>query len=407
MPETELLHPPYQSYRVQPDSRKAGLEWLLGGLEAAGCRILERPRPARAPFPIVLELPVTGERIGVLAYLFNATARKTRNRPADEARFQVKYEEKRAKDDDNWHDLLIDPTGLWVTLFAGIDVERGMLVAADPLMHNPTRFFISVEYKVADAERAATLGWHWWERDKRSRGEPIEVLVGCGRERLLDLVLFERAAQGLSPGHRGLLADDWGERGPIATALREAAALLQGTAKEREPVPGLLEELAVDRDQLLEIIQRAPRLLTAVRGWVAEHHLAVQLSRHSEVAEVSQLESDGSPDLRVALRADAGPERSIHVECKNVLRRPGPGGVPRVDFQRTRAAKGDPCSRYYKAEEFHVVAACLHPLTRDWEFRFKATSEIQAHPRCEGRLHDRLLVDESWSTDLVAALARA
>ena len=37
--------------------------------------------------------------------------------------------------------------------------------------------------------------------------EPIEVLVGGAKGRFLDLVLFERAAKGLSPGDRQLLAE--------------------------------------------------------------------------------------------------------------------------------------------------------------------------------------------------------
>ncbi len=68
------------------------------------------------------------------------------------------------------------------------------------------------------------------------------------------------------------------------------------------------------------------------------------------------------------------------------------GGEPKLDFQRTRAAKSDPCSRYYMPSDFSVVAACLHPVTEKWEFSFAVTRELPAHGTCAGRIDSNVRV---------------
>jgi hypothetical protein len=47
--------------------------------------------------------------------------------------------------------------------------------------------------------------------------------------------------------------------------------------------------------------------------------------------------------------------KRLTVECKNVAREPDRDRIPK----RTRAAMGNPCSRYYEPTDFDVVAACL------------------------------------------------
>jgi hypothetical protein len=89
---------------------------------------------------------------------------------------------------------------------------------------------------------------------------------------------------------------------------------------------------------------------------------------------------------------------AVLIERKNVLRVLR-GGFPRLDFQRTRASKSDPCSRYYRPRDFHVVAACLHAVTEQWEYRFMPTSKLQPHHKCPGRLHNTLSIDEKWHSD--------
>ena len=100
--------------------------------------------------------------------------------------------------DGKLHRLWRDPFGLYTTLFVGINPEAGFFVAADPVIHSPTRFFISVEFKEAHAQAILKEGWHAWEREKLAPhpSEPaFEVLVGARKERFLDLVRFERLAE--------------------------------------------------------------------------------------------------------------------------------------------------------------------------------------------------------------------
>ena len=152
-----------------------------------------------------------------------STSRTVKHRPDDEARFQLKYGSKNGQ----YHWLFLDETRQWITMLAGIDVEQGVIVSCDPIIHNPTLMFISIEYKDAEADRSRRRGWHTWQRektlanrrDRRKPSDPVEVLVGCTQDRLLDLVLFERAARGLSPGHRMLVAEQWAEQRPIGPAM--------------------------------------------------------------------------------------------------------------------------------------------------------------------------------------------
>jgi len=359
------------------------VDFFTRGLDKAGCTILHEPDPGTAPFRIVFETPWQ-ERIGVVLYAFRSTARVTRNRPIDEARFQVKYGSR----PEDLQYIFDDPYGLYTTLFVGLDLESGIVVSADPAVHNPTRFYISIEYKIAEADLSLERGWHTWERAKRGRDEPIEVLVGCPQERVLDLVLFERMAKGLDQGHRQLLAEQLSRpSGP--------RSVWRGSSQHM-----LLTELAVDEDVLLDIIQRANRLKTAVRGWVAEHHLGQIISKLPEVSSYKPIEEDGKPDFQVRI-GDAPP---ISIECKNVLRKTNAQGMPRLDFQRTRASIGDPCSRYYSASEFEIVAACLHPVSERWEFMYKRTDEMHPHDRCVGKLSSSVLINGSWTNDLAGLL---
>ena len=141
----------------------------------------------------------------------------------------------------------------------------------------------------------------------------------------------------------------------------------------------------------------------AVRGWVAETHLLRTLKAFPEITDCTPIEEDGRPDMRVTL----GSSRPLYIECKNILRRPYADGSYRIDFQRTRAAKGDPCSRYYSPAEFDVVAACLHPHTERWEFAYTLTRYLDPHDRCVGRLSNRARIDQRWSNDPIGVLRQA
>jgi hypothetical protein len=97
----------------------------------------------------------------------------------------------------------------------------------------------------------------------------------------------------------------------------------------------------------------------------------------------------------------------LTIECKNVLRKTDREGLARLDFQRTRAAKSDPCSRYYSPKDFDVVAACLHAVTERWEFQFAPTIRLDPHAKCPGKLSSNVHLDERWSTDPLRVLRAA
>lgn len=379
----------YEEFAVDRNKRQPILNWLVAALELSGCRMLQVSDPGTAPFRLTFETPL-GERMGVLAYAFLANSRTTKNRPADEHRFQVKY----GANDGRVHQLWQDPFALYTTIFLGVNLEQDFFVAADPEAHNPTRFYISVEFKEHHAARIRRDGWASWERESRGRGdlaEPVEVLVGGRPEHMLRLIRFERAVKGLDPGHRQLVAEK----------------LVAGVEAEHpvEPVltHGLAKEFHLSQAEILDLIASAPRLKMAVRGWVAEKHLEDTLRGVEGVEDCIRIEEDGSADIRLRYRGSA----PIFIECKNVLRSRLADGTIRVDFQRTRAGKADPCSRFYAPSDFAVVAACLHSCTERWEFRYALTRRLDVHKSCLGKLSPGVRLDGRWLADAGAVLGAA
>lgn len=368
----------YKTYRVSARDRTPLLDFMLDALRGEGCRILYSSSPSEAPFRITFETP-QGERLGIVAYAFLANSRRTSNRPPDEHRFQLKYGSK----DGQLHELWQDPFGLYTTLLIGINTELGFFVGADPVLHSPTRLFISLEFKQHHVDQILEHGWHAWERERKGAPEePVEVLVGGRREDFLSYVRFEREAVAEDQGHRQLLAE---------RALR------------RQPtVHSLSRELALSEREVLDLIESAHRLKVAVRGWAAEEHLLRHLRAIPEIQSCSRLPGDGA-DLSVRLSDRA----ELTIECKNVLRKPDREGLARVDFQRTRAAKSDPCSRYYSPRDFDVVAACLHAITEKWEFRFVLPTTLSPHAKCPGKLSSNVHVDDRWSQDPLPVLRAA
>lgn len=393
-----------ETFRVSRSGRAPLLEFIEGGLRDTGCALIQSSPADEAPFRISFVTP-WGERMGIIAYAFTANARPTRNRPSDEHRFQVKYGTK----DGRLHTLWQDPFGLYTTLFLGINVEGGFFVGADPVLNSPTRFFISKEFKQAHVDEIQAHGWNAWEREQRREyiGDPVEVLVGGTREHLLRYTLFEREVRGEDQGHRQLVADRFASAHRVGGGRVSEAAYLAPPASPTI-VPARLHELEREFElgskEILELIAGAPRLKMAVRGWVAERHLEAKLGRLPEVTDVETIEADGQPDFRVRVR---GGRRPLLIECKNVLRTRNRHGYARLDFMRTRASPTDPCSRYYRSDDFDVLAACLHASTERWEFAARRTADMSAHRRCPGRLEQRVIIDDAWERDISAVLARA
>lgn len=372
----------YVKWSVQRSKKAPLLTFIIEGLKAAGCTVMWASEPTHAPFFVSFETPL-GERQGVLVYAFFANSRLTKNRPVDEHRFQIKY----GSDPKATLPIELDPAHLITTIFVGIDPERGILVGADPLLHNGTKMFISLEFKRREADLVNAKGWHAWERESsRREDEPVEVLVGVRQDKVFEFIRFERLAVGLDPGHRQLLAE--------RLLGQQRSAVTLGTRH------ALTSELRLSEESILDLIQNAKRLKMAVRGWVAEHHLESLLQGLPGVTECRRLDEEGRPDIELRFNG----ARPILIECKNVLRQRAADGSARVDFQRTRASKSDPCSRYYQPGDFSVLAACLHAVTENWDYRFVLTRTLPLHHTCCGRIQSNLRVSADWYTDPIEAL---
>ncbi len=377
----------WKTYAVKRSDKAPLLAFIEEALVMRGCRIVSTTDHGQAPFYIVFESPA-GERQGVLAYAFFANTKPTRNRPEDEHRFQIKY----GGELKGVLDVAVDPHALITTIFLGIDPERKIFIAADPLMNAPSPMSRSIEFKAEHVETILAQSWFAWERDRRppktkDRPTPeidadtrIQILVGGVQERLFDLIVLERLARGLDPGERHLLADQ----------LRQRADLKQAASISHK----LLDELGLPPEALFDLIDGAARLKMAVRGWVAEQHLETALRVIPGVTECKRIELDGQPDI--TLRWKGG--KPLLIECKNVLRKTDRHGNARIDFQRTRASKGDPCSRYYAASEFSILAASLHAVREKWEFAFAPTSALARHATCVGKLANSVIVSQPLFT---------
>jgi len=266
------------------------------------------------------------------------------------------------------------------------------------VLHSPTKHFISLEFKASFVEEIRRKRWSWRERERKSGSEePIEVIVGGTIDSFLDFIRFEREARGEDQGHRAFLAD---RRDAILPAVTVTAAPVPA---ESTYVHQLAREFEMSEAAVLDLIAGASRLKMAVRGWVAEQHLVEQLQQVDGITDCERIEAENSPDIQLRFEGSD----LLFVECKNVLRTPTKHGDARVDFQRTRASKADPCSRYYSPDDFDVLAACLHAHTERWEYSFALTRELAEHKKCTGRLSSNVVVDSRWREDIRGILGAA
>ncbi|MDF1810829.1 MAG: hypothetical protein P1V20_01390 [Verrucomicrobiales bacterium] len=222
-------------------------------------------------------------------------------------------------------------------------------------------------------------------------------MVGGKSDRFFDYVRFEQAASGLDQGHRYLLAENLDS---YSGNFPSESGLIVGNEPPKTLIHDLALEFEISEDEILNMIQAAPRLKMAVRGWVAEKHLGNLIQLTPGIDNFRQIEEDGKPDFEVIYQESA----PIFIECKNALRIPLADGTTKVDFQKTRASKNDPCTRFYSRSDFQILAACLHPRTEKWEFSFCPTSTLKPHKHCEGKLSNLVRVDEAWNIDLASVL---
>jgi hypothetical protein len=372
---------------------------MIDALKDQGCRIIFASPPDIAPFRITFETP-QGERMGVVAYAFLANNKETRNRPIDEHRFQIKY----GGDLSGYHEIWQDPYGLYITLLLGVNPEMKFFVAADPVIRNPTRFSVSVEFKEEQAQAILNKKWLPWERERRSGkkalDEPLfEVLIGGTPDQFLRLVRFEREAWGEEPGERHFLAERFTAGMPLVTASPELLAAVPAISAKH--LHALANEFALPEAKVLDLIAERRMLKMAVRGSVAEEHLVNALRGVAGVENCRRLEDERGPDVRLSFQGN-----DIRVECKNTSRVRTKEGYEKIDLQRTRVSKADPCSRYYKSSEFDLVAACVHAVTGKWDFKYAPTSNLDSHGTCVGRLSNNVKLDARWTDNAAQALSR-
>lgn len=113
------------------------------------------------------------------------------------------------------------------------------------------------------------------------------------------------------------------------------------------------------------------------------------MAKHLELSGVryETHDLDGQPDFSIWI---PGRDKPILAECKNIRESGKEGGEAyraggkvvayKVETQKTRAAKGDPSSRYYGLEQYHILGVCLGKKTGDWsDFLFVRTVDLERH----------------------------
>jgi len=378
-------------YRVQ--GRSDLHDFLVHAAEASGGRVLYVSDPGRAPVYLGVQLD-SDERIGMLVYPFRITRNTIRNRPDDEVRGQLRY-----GSEDSWkreHPVGRDIAGVDVTMILGIDLAEGVLLGLDANLWDPLPMGISFYAKEAEITQAKETGWHVWEKvnrggNKRAEARSptnLETVVAFTPDRLIDYARLERRATAL--------------RLDPPLRFSAATAMADRTLPDEPQRRHVLEkQFALTSEQILDIIGGRNRLSVAVRGGVAEYHLEQQLTGAPGIASVQRLDVDAMHDFDVTL--DDG--TFLRVECKNASPKTSAGGAFKVEVQKTRASKGDPASRFYAADGFDVVAACLFSPTGRWEFRFGRTADMARHKDFSDRLAPIQPITDDW-TDSLPAIRR-
>jgi hypothetical protein len=320
-----------------------------------------------------------GRRYGILAYPFTATRRITRSRPSDEHRAQIRFGDPVAARQQK-NPIGRDLAGVDITIVLTVDPELEFFVGLDPLIYEDLPMGISVYYKDHHVESADEHGWAVWERKKRGghrrdSWSGLETLVGFQPHRFLDYVRFEASATGLGldPGLRSSLAEE--------------LLVPSGQTHRLEDLFGL------PAASILDIVETNFRLGVAVRGGVAEHHLAAALGADPSIADVVTLDEDGRPDFEVEL-ADG---HRLLIECKTVSQNVYSNGDLKVETQKTRDSGA---GRKYTFDQFDVIAVCLFPATGLWEFRFRWTRDLKPWAEDSRRMAAIQRVDRSWPSSI-------
>lgn len=376
-------------YRVQ--DRRDIHDFLQQAVVASGGHVLYASDAAQAPVFLGVRT-ASGERLGLLVYPFRMKKVPTRNRPKDEVRVQLRY-----GGSISWHavehPIGRDIAGVDTTLLLAVDVEQKVIVGLDPALYTPLPLGISMYARENHVAQAASNTWHVWEhvnKPGKRRNSPrsdggLETLVAFTPERLLDYARFERTAT------------DLGLDAPLRFSTAQDAATAPAPTAASHPLEADFDLAAAE---ILAIIAERNRLQVAVRGGVAEHHLERLLGADRQVADVERLDQDALHDFDVTMTSGA----VVRVECKNASPEPYANGDYKVEVQKTRASKNDPASRFYRTDQFDVVAACLYSPTRAWTFRYAATAGLARHASFPEHLAPMQRIDSTWADSLASAL---
>ena len=373
--------------------RQPLVDLLLRGIKDGGGRVVSCSFPDKKVAPIFIGAEDgDNHRYGLLVYPFTTTHRPTKNRPAAEHRFQIRYgDPERVRQEPN--PVGHDPAGVDVTLIVAVDPETGIIVGLDPLVYAQLPMGVSGYYRNSNADAVKETGWASWAKEKTKPREPqgagwegLESMVGFRPDRLLDYARFEALATslGLDTGLRLKLADRFAEN----------------LARNRRVDRHDLEQLfGVDAATILDIIESNFRLGVAVRGSVAEYHLGRLLADDHCIARHEPIDQDGKPDFRVWL--DDG--RELTIECKNALGQTYKDGDAKVETQKTRDSGA---GRKYDYNAFDIVAACMFPVTGRWTFKFKWTRDLTPWSEDNTKIGAIQRIDDTWVDSLDDLLER-
>lgn len=160
-------------------------------------------------------------------------------------------------------------------------------------------------------------------------------------------------------------------------------------------MPHALEsKYGLTAQELLDAIDKRFRLKVALEGAVAEVHFERKLRIASREGWLTSYEShdvDGMHDFTVVTLSGM----AIRVEVKTIRN----NAKPQVELQKTRAAKGDPSSRYYDRDHFDIVAVCVGRSTGDWsQFRYALVRELPSHRNHPNKLQIMHSIPEGEET---------
>lgn len=127
---------------------------------------------------------------------------------------------------------------------------------------------------------------------------------------------------------------------------------------------------------ILDALENGFRARADLKGKLAElfmsRHLD-ELQRDDVIDRYEWFDQDGVPDFTIWFTDGT----LTQLEVKNV--RSGTGPL-RAETQKTRASRGDPMSRYYRVDQFEIIAACLFNATGRWDYVFARSCDLLRLP---------------------------